>query len=159
MLLSGLGADEQLAGYARHRGTFRFGWARLGEELDLDTGRLWLRNLGRDDRIISDHGRELRLPFLDERVSALIRCTPLHRLLDVRLPYGVGDKRALRIAAHVLGLHSVALLVKRAIHFGSRIAKQSNVRAFGSNSKGSGDAAFVFDFAAAPAAGEGEDGQ
>lgn len=158
VLLSGLGADEQLGGYARHRGTIRFGWARLGGELDVDTRRLWQRNLGRDDRVISDHGRELRLPFLDERVSALIRCTPLQHLLDLRLPYGVGDKRALRIAAHALGLPAVALLVKRAIHFGSRIAKQSNVRAFGSNSKGSGDAAFVFDFASA-AAGDGEEAQ
>lgn len=92
VLLSGLGADEQLVGYkGRHRtrsrppllataacsavhstrfllgmraelssnrnvgaaGACRFakgGWTGLAAELSLDVGRLWLRNLGRDDR-------------------------------------------------------------------------------------------------------------
>ena len=35
--------------------------------------RLWRRNLGRDDRCISAHGRESRRPFLDEKVVALLR--------------------------------------------------------------------------------------
>ncbi len=29
----------------------------LAEELGLDLRRLWLRNLGRDDRLVADHGR------------------------------------------------------------------------------------------------------
>jgi len=145
VLLSGLGADEQLAGYARHRSAWAHGgWARLAAELDEDTRRLWLRNLGRDDRLCSDAARELRLPYLDERVMAAVRSLPLPLLADLRLPFGVGDKRALRVAAQLLGLPGAAGLVKRAIHFGSRIAKQSNRRAFGSNGKGCGDAAFDF---------------
>ncbi len=58
-LLVGIGADEQMAGYGRHRTTFlRGGYPALTEELNIDLSRLWLRNLGRDDRCISDHGRE-----------------------------------------------------------------------------------------------------
>ncbi len=51
MLLSGLGADEQLAGYSRHRTTFRIGgWKALEDELVMEMNRISKRNLGRDDR-------------------------------------------------------------------------------------------------------------
>lgn len=40
----GLGADEQMAGYGRHRTSFRKGGAKaLEAELALDMGRLWTR--------------------------------------------------------------------------------------------------------------------
>lgn len=145
VLLLGIGADEHVAGYARHRTSFGYGaWPRLQAELATDTGRIWQRNLGRDDRVCSDHGREIRLPYLDEGVSAYVRLLPLPFVADLRLPYGVGDKRILRVAARMLGLGASTCLVKRAIHFGSRIAKQSNVASFGSNRAGKGDAPFLF---------------
>ena len=51
MLLSGLGADEQLAGYSRHRSTFQaHGWKGLENELEMEINRISKRNLGRDDR-------------------------------------------------------------------------------------------------------------
>ncbi|CAF5011215.1 unnamed protein product, partial [Rotaria magnacalcarata] len=51
VLLSGLGADEQLAGYSRHRRTFETGgWKALENELDMEMNRISKRNLGRDDR-------------------------------------------------------------------------------------------------------------
>lgn len=57
-VLLGHGADELCGGYGRHRTAFRErGWAGLQEELQLDLRRLWLRNLGRDDRLVADHGR------------------------------------------------------------------------------------------------------
>jgi len=71
ILLSGLGADELFAGYSRHATAFtRFGHAGLSAELALDVRRLGSRNLGRDDRVVSHWGREVRYPFLDERVVA-----------------------------------------------------------------------------------------
>ena len=41
-----------------------------------------------------------------------------------RRPPGVGDKSVLRGVASALGLHSCQSLVKRAIQFGSRVARE-----------------------------------
>jgi hypothetical protein len=71
----------------------------------------------------------------------LLRALPLPLVADLRRGFGVGDKRLLRVAAAALGLRGCTRLVKRAIHFGSRIAKQSNAAAFGSNRAGRGKAA------------------
>ncbi|ESL08270.1 hypothetical protein TRSC58_04030 [Trypanosoma rangeli SC58] len=69
VLLLGMGADETLGGYVRHRRAFeRRGVTGLAEELGRDFARLWKRNLGRDDRVVSDSGREGRYPYLDEEV-------------------------------------------------------------------------------------------
>lgn len=53
--------------------------------------------------------------------------------------------QVLRRAARMLGLTASTGLVKRAIQFGSLIAKQSNQRTFGSNRQGRGDAKFEVD--------------
>lgn len=127
VFLSGLGADEVFGGYGRHRSVFlRGGWEGLERELGEDVGRLWVRNLGRDDRVIAAHGREARWPYLDERVLGFAAAEPLCVLCDHRLPPGEGDKRLLRLAAHSLGLANAASRVKRAMHFGSRVAKCSD---------------------------------
>ena len=64
-----MGADELFGGYTRHRTTLRRGgWSALSRELDAELARISERNLGRDDRVVSDHGRQSRLPYLDERV-------------------------------------------------------------------------------------------
>ncbi|RWW71685.1 hypothetical protein BHE74_00020564 [Ensete ventricosum] len=48
------------AGYGRHRTKYRLGgWVALHEEMRLDVQRIWKRNMGRDDRCISDHGKEV----------------------------------------------------------------------------------------------------
>lgn len=46
---------------------------------------------------------------------------------------GVGDKRVLRAALVRLGLPRAGARVKRAIQFGTRVAKLANCREFGSN--------------------------
>jgi asparagine synthetase B (glutamine-hydrolysing) len=144
VLLVGIGADEQLGGYGRHRTAFKAGGVdRLRAELAKDLGRIWKRNLGRDDRCISAHGREARFPFLDEQVVATIAQLPLESICDLELERGEGDKRVLRVAARQLGLESCTRLAKRAIQFGSRIAKHANARAFGSQRQAAGDAKFV----------------
>ncbi|XP_041357179.1 asparagine synthetase domain-containing protein 1-like isoform X2 [Gigantopelta aegis] len=127
VILCGMGADEQLAGYSRHRSTFREkGWPGIIKETDLEITRISARNLGRDDRIIADHGKESRIPFLDEHVVSYLGSLPMHLKADLRLPRGLGEKLVLRLAAYELGLYSTAVLPKRAIQFGSRIAKMEN---------------------------------
>lgn len=101
------------------------GWSALRNELAKDFSRLWRRNLGRDDRVIGDSGREARHPFLDEHLLALLhRRLPLRSVADLSLPPGVGDKQILRQVAQACGLDQSARLVKRAMQFGSRIANK-----------------------------------
>lgn len=84
VVLLGHGADEQCAGYGRHRTRYRWGgWPLLSDELALDVRRMWLRNCGRDDRLVADWGREARHPFLDE---AFMAC-----LLDLHLAFIAGE--------------------------------------------------------------------
>ncbi|WIA39184.1 hypothetical protein OEZ86_005309 [Tetradesmus obliquus] len=130
------GSNEQCGGYGRHRTRFRLGsWQGLADELAVDVKRLWIRNLGRDDRLVADHGREGRHPFLDEVLMAGLLGMPLQLLADLSKPPGTGDKVILRQALASLGLPLAAAREKRAIQFGSRIGKLSNMREFGSNRK------------------------
>ncbi|KAL2905397.1 Asparagine synthetase domain-containing protein 1 [Bienertia sinuspersici] len=134
ILLVGSGADEQCAGYGRHRTKFRnSGWLGLDEEMKLDMQRIWKRNLGRDDRCIADNGKEARFPFLDEDVIKILLDIPLWEIANLNQPSGSGDKKILREVARLLGIHEAAILPKRAIQFGSRIAQESNRMNFGSN--------------------------
>lgn len=134
ILLVGSGADEQCAGYGRHRTKYRHGsWRALHEEMKLDMQRIWKRNLGRDDRCIADSGKEARFPFLDEDVIQALLDIPLWEIADLDQPSGIGDKKILREVAQLLGLSGAAVLPKRAIQFGSRIARESNRKNFGSN--------------------------
>ncbi|KAK7510970.1 asparagine synthase-domain-containing protein [Phyllosticta citriasiana] len=133
ILLSGLGADELFGGYQRHGTAFsRKGFLGLAEELDLDITRLPKRNLGRDDRVISDSGREVRFPFIDEEVLNWALAAPVW----AKTGFGQDDisvgssevlldaeKRVLRLLASKLGMVRVASEKKRAIQFGARTAK------------------------------------
>ncbi|KAG4096227.1 hypothetical protein H8356DRAFT_1682263 [Neocallimastix lanati (nom. inval.)] len=124
ILLSGLGADEQLCGYGRHRTHFKHeSWKGLIEETQLDISRISTRNLGRDDRIISDHGREVRFPYLDEKVMIYLCQLPIHLKADLRYPKGVGEKLLLRHLARKLKLENSSKEPKRAVQFGARAAK------------------------------------
>ena len=41
--------------------------------MTLDLERIWHRNMGRDDRVISANGKEARFPFLDTEVQAYLK--------------------------------------------------------------------------------------
>ena len=61
-----MGADEQLAGYSRHRAKFNVGgWSALINEIDMEMSRIYKRNLGRDNRILAHHGRAPRYIYLN----------------------------------------------------------------------------------------------
>ena len=124
VLLLGQGADEQLAGYSRHRNAFKAGgWSALQSEMSLDICRISSRNLGRDDRVISTSGREARYPFLDEEVVGYLNGVPTNVKCDPSRPRGEGEKRLLRLVAARIGLTECCRYEKRAIQFGSKIAR------------------------------------
>jgi asparagine synthetase B (glutamine-hydrolysing) len=142
VLLSGLGADELFGGYQRHATAFeRRGYTGLLDELELDFNRLGKRNLGRDDRVISNSGKEVRFPYLDENFIALALQLPVTTKCDFGSPQIESSedptqsleagKRILRLLAWQLGMKKVATEKKRAIQFGARTAKMETGRTKG----------------------------
>ncbi|XP_037288182.2 asparagine synthetase domain-containing protein 1 [Rhipicephalus microplus] len=128
----GMGADEQLGGYSRHMIKYKnSGWEGLIEEISSDLNRIAERNLGRDDRIISDHGREGRFPFLDRDVVSFLNRVPIWMKVNPHLPRGIGDKMLLRALAASLHLDEAACRPKRAMQFGTRVVRAEEDRAKG----------------------------
>ncbi|KAI6246326.1 hypothetical protein HI914_05710 [Erysiphe necator] len=135
VLLSGFGADELFGGYTRHTTIFsRTGFSGLLNELKLDYDRLGKRNLGRDDRIISNWGKEARFPFLDERLVRWAIEAPVLEKCGFRSPYNLDNtecpnlnlepgKLILRLLSYKLGMIQLSTEKKRAIQFGARTAK------------------------------------
>ncbi|KAG5639367.1 hypothetical protein H0H81_003511 [Sphagnurus paluster] len=129
VLLNGLGSDELLGGYGRHRTAYNTGgWQAVIDELQLEIDRIPTRNLGRDDRVISSHGKETRHPFLSLTVLEYLAKLPVHYKMDPRLEIGFGDKMLLRLAAWKLGLIGASQRKKRAMQFGSHSARMGGER-------------------------------
>ncbi|KAL7285665.1 hypothetical protein ACG7TL_000770 [Trametes sanguinea] len=126
VLLNGLGSDELLGGYGRHRTAFKAaGWQAVIDELQLEIDRIPTRNLGRDDRVISSWGKETRHPFLSLSVVNFLARLPVHLKMDPRLEAGLGEKLLLRLAARKLGLVEASARKKRAMQFGSHSARMA----------------------------------
>ena len=127
VLILGMGIDEQLGGYSRHRTSFtRAGWPGLASELTRELVNISARNLGRDNRVVSDHGVAPRFPFLDEKFVNYLATVPINLKCDFRYERGIGEKLILRLLAHKMGLKLTSREPKRAVQFGSRIAKMEN---------------------------------
>lgn len=141
VIIDGLGADELFCGYLRHRMKYeKEGIDAMKSEVELDINRLWKRNLGRDDRCMSDNGVEVRFPYLDENIIQFSKSIPIEEIVDMSLPKGYGDKMILRKIGVILGLNGIYNLEKRAIQFGSRIAKETSFNEFGKSCRNiSGD--------------------
>lgn len=118
VVFSGLGADEVFGGYARYKTAFERGGVQEMElEMGMDLDRLWHRNMGRDDRAISDHGKETRFPFLDTNLMRYLGSfVPSTDLVDFTAFRGLGDKMLLRqIAREQFGISFASMVEKRAI--------------------------------------------
>lgn len=125
VVLVGMGADELFGGYTRHRAAFKNrGWHGLHDVLEEDWANIAHRNLARDDRIVADHGRQLRTPYLDEEVVDFVQSLSVWEKTYPAndLAQGFGEKILLRTLAYYLGLRCSASFKKRALQFGSRIA-------------------------------------
>lgn len=129
IVILGSGADELFGGYIRHRNAYRRCNGTEQEkqdcvlaELENDWKRIPSRNLGRDDRVISDNAKTPRAPFIEENLCMFVRSLKSTQRCCFLYDEGVGDKLFLRLYGYRLGLTDAAFLKKRAIQFGSRIA-------------------------------------
>lgn len=149
VLFSGLGADELFAGYSRHESIFndieestpeekvQAMYEELSASLIYDIKAIYVRNLGRDDRVISSWGKELRYPYLDNQLinHVINEIEPNFKLkyqwhLRTTKRDKVGKKVKvfvrkwiLRELAGYMGLDFVKDELKRAIQFGAKSAK------------------------------------
>ena len=79
--------------------------------------------------LLIDHGKESRLPYLDEDLISFLNEIEIEYKCDMKLERGKGEKHLLRqLADKKLGLKYSSCLQKRAIQFGSRVAKIENIK-------------------------------
>lgn len=134
MLFVGSGIDEQLGGYSSHRAAWSSGGTeQLLEEISFQMRRLSKRNLGRDDRVYSYHGRDVKLPYLDYDLVSYLNQLPVSLKMSLDAPLDTGPKKLLRDLALKWGLDDTARRVKRAMQFGTRIANLEGKKEKGSD--------------------------
>uniref|UniRef100_A0A915JAM9 Glutamine amidotransferase type-2 domain-containing protein n=1 Tax=Romanomermis culicivorax TaxID=13658 RepID=A0A915JAM9_ROMCU len=122
-LFLGSGADELLGGYARTH--FRnFGYPGLAQLLTKELTEISTRNFGRDDRVISDNGKESHSPFMD--LDFIKFC---HKFLPLNLKTRLDWAKVL----YENGFRRATFLPKKAMQFGTRLAKMEEKSEKGSD--------------------------
>lgn len=100
----------------------------------MDYKRLPYRNLGRDDRVISDNEVVARTPYIEEDFVEFTQSLAVNQKCFHSLRPGIGDKLLLRCSAFALNLRQCCFFRKRAVQFGSKVAnrkqKADNVSSF-----------------------------
>ena len=138
-------------GYSRYRVSYLRGLGEAVYEMSMDTGRLWIRDLARNDRVISANGVEVRFPFLDTRLVELVFRKADPTLLSRFADEGKDKENSImkmvlrQIASKKAGFGECSGFPKKAMQFGSGIAKISNKAKFGSNRQSKGNAQFKLD--------------
>lgn len=136
----GNGADELFGGYSRYATRLMHegleGWRN---EMISDLRRLWLRNLGRDDRLMLAAGlADVYHPFLHSSIVEFVASldtetlkhgrnlktaeSPCSEKANTGKSVTDGTKMLLRNTATLMGLGCSAAFKKRAIQFGTRAA-------------------------------------
>jgi asparagine synthase (glutamine-hydrolysing) len=111
VMFSGLGAEELFAGYERHKEA-----ANVNDECLSGLRKIYERDTYRDDVITMNNNLELRLPFLDRKLTEYSLKIPAKYKIDA-----VQNKKIMREAAEMLGVpREFAQRKKRAAQYGSR---------------------------------------
>ena len=58
----------------------------------MELGQISSRNLGRDDQVIGDHGKEARFPFLNENIVSFLNFLPVWEKANLTLSRVIGEK-------------------------------------------------------------------
>lgn len=134
MMFVGSGIDEQLGGYSSYRAAWSSSGAKgLIDEISFQMRRISTRNLGRDDRVYSHHGRDVKLPYLDENLVSFLNDLPVGKKMDLSKPSDLGPKMLIRQLAMKWKLEKTSRRVKRALQFGTKIANLENTKEKGSD--------------------------
>lgn len=111
LLVSGQGADELFAGYARYASMTL---EEKGRQMDADMSKLMEETLDREMAIAGHHGKELRHPFLHPDSVAAVNSIPMERRVGPE-----SSKELLREVARLLDAGEMAERKKKAAQYGS----------------------------------------
>ncbi|OII70893.1 asparagine synthetase B like [Cryptosporidium ubiquitum] len=140
-LIVGSGADEFLGGYGRHITAKKHnGSEGIKKEMLFDINRLWIRNLGRDYRLALFNNRKLFAVFLHPLVINSIGELSFENICGSKFEV---TKPLLRFIANKLGIQFSSKFKKRAVQFGTRSSRQTNLKHFDSNRKATADATYI----------------
>lgn len=116
VIISGLGPDEMMGGYMRHKTK-----QNLEFELENDFLNIPIRNLNRDSKIAYFFKKQVYFPYLAPKFQSFVRSLSLKEKCNFDLD--LGDKLILRNLALQLGLKETSRRRKKAMQFGSRSSK------------------------------------